>query len=127
MKKITLIIFIAILGFTFSTSSYAQDKMEKKQGEKMEMKKDAKDSKSGSKEEMKGSGSEMAVVTEVKEGKAINTVCPVSGETIDDPVLISYKGKTYAVCCKSCLKKIKKDPEKYISRISEDGKTVKMK
>jgi YHS domain-containing protein len=59
--------------------------------------------------------------------KPFNVVCPVSKEVIDDPVTYTYKGVTYAVCCKNCLKKFKKDPEKYISRLSEDGKSIKEK
>jgi len=59
---------------------------------------------------------------------AVNTVCPVSGEELEDnDYTIKYEGKTYAVCCKKCLAKIEKDPEKYISRLSDDGKSLKKK
>ncbi len=57
-------------------------------------------------------------------GKPVNTICPVSTEEADSEITYEYKGKTYALCCNSCLKKFKKDPEKYISRLSEDGKSV---
>jgi YHS domain-containing protein len=66
-----------------------------------------------------------AVSTE--EGEIFNTVCPVSGEEIDETKTFVYEGKTYAVCCNSCLKKLKADPEKYISKLSEDGKSIKKK
>ena len=56
-----------------------------------------------------------------------NTVCPVSTEEADPEITYTYKGKTYALCCKNCLKKFKNDPEKYISRLSEDGKSIKKK
>jgi len=56
-----------------------------------------------------------------------NTICPVSTEDADPEITYTYKGKTYALCCKNCLKKFKNDPEKYISRLSEDGKSIKKK
>lgn len=55
----------------------------------------------------------------------LNTICPVSGEEADAQITYEYKGKTYSLCCNTCLKKFKKDPEKYISRLSEDGKSLK--
>jgi YHS domain-containing protein len=61
----------------------------------------------------------------VEKGKPVNIVCPVSAEDIDEDITYEYKGVTYALCCKSCLKKFKADPEKYISRLSEDGKSIK--
>lgn len=65
------------------------------------------------------------IESKVDDKKPVNTICPVSGESIDDPVLVTYKDKTYALCCKSCLKKFNKNPEKYISKLSDDGKSLK--
>jgi YHS domain-containing protein len=48
--------------------------------------------------------------------KAVNTVCPVSGDTVGDigkPVYAQYQGETIAFCCKDCLKKFQKTPDKY--------------
>ena len=48
--------------------------------------------------------------------QAVNTVCPVSGDTVGDvgkPVYAQYQGKTIAFCCKDCLKKFNKNPDKY--------------
>lgn len=59
--------------------------------------------------------------------KPFNTVCPVSGEEVDLEITYQYEGKTYALCCKTCLKKFKNDPEKYIGKLSEDGKSIKKK
>jgi YHS domain-containing protein len=63
----------------------------------------------------------------VADGKIFNSICPVSTEDIDPEITYEYKGKTYAVCCNNCLKKFKKDPEKYISKLSDDGKSIKKK
>jgi len=63
----------------------------------------------------------------VDSNKPFNTVCPVSGEEVDPEITYQYDGKTYALCCKSCLKKFKNDPEKYIGKLSEDGKSIKKK
>ena len=59
---------------------------------------------------------------------AWNTVCPVMDEDVD-PALptLQYKGKVIGVCCNVCLKKFKQDPEKYFSRLTEDGKAIKGK
>ena len=55
----------------------------------------------------------------------VNTVCPVSGEKLEDnDHTFTYNGKTYGVCCNKCLTKIKKDPDKYISRLTPDGKSL---
>lgn len=44
-----------------------------------------------------------------------NSVCPVMGKAVDKTVTtVSYKGKVYGFCCKSCIKKFAKDPEKYL-------------
>jgi YHS domain-containing protein len=48
--------------------------------------------------------------------QAINTICPVSGDTVGDigkPVYAQYQGKTIAFCCKDCLKKFNKNSDKY--------------
>lgn len=46
-----------------------------------------------------------------------NTICPVSGEEIDEETKVTYeyKGKTYNFCCEACVEEFKKDPQKYIS------------
>jgi len=57
---------------------------------------------------------------------ANNKVCPVSGEELEDnSITYTYKDVAYGLCCKKCLAKVQKDPEKYISRLSEDGKSLK--
>jgi len=56
-------------------------------------------------------------------GKPVNTVCIVSGEEVDGKVLADYKGKTYSFCCKTCLKKFTKDPEKYVAKFEKSLKT----
>lgn len=49
----------------------------------------------------------------------LNTVCPVSKEEADPKITANYNGKTYALCCKTCLKKFQKDPEKYIQKMNQ--------
>lgn len=52
-----------------------------------------------------------------------NTYCPVLGDEVsDEGPLLLYKGKVIGFCCKGCDKKFIKDPEKYFSYISTDGK-----
>ncbi|HZW38983.1 MAG TPA: YHS domain-containing protein [Ignavibacteriaceae bacterium] len=101
MNKVLLILMVMIFSLSISSLNFAQD----------ENKKDVK-------KEVKVTDS----------NKPVNTVCPVSGEPIENSKFTyNYNGKTYAFCCNTCLKKVKKDPEKYISRLNEDGKSLKKK
>ena len=115
MKNILTI--ACTLLFILGISTYAQEKPEKapeKKMEKMEMKKDVE--KSSSKIETK-EGSEKV--------KVANIVCPVSGEDIEDhDHLVTYAGKTFALCCNKCVAKFEKDPEKYVSKLADDGKSL---
>jgi len=111
MKRLIIAVVVLLFGFGYAVQLSAQDKSAK-QVKKEEVKQ------ADTKQEAK------PVAKEVKSGKPFNSVCPVSSEEIDDPVLVEYSGKVYAVCCKSCLKKFKNDPEKYISRLSSDGKKL---
>lgn len=119
MRRIIIIPFIAFLVVVLSVGSFGQDK-------KMEMNKKVESSKT------KVTETKQEVIKKVEktekkvvDSKPVNTVCPVSGEEIDSEITAVYNGKTYALCCKSCLKKFNKDPEKYVSKLSEDGKSLK--
>src|SRR5215217_6035247 len=54
--------------------------------------------------------------------KPINAKCPIQGEDIDPKVTTTYKGKTVAFCCESCIDDFKKDPEKYMKQIAAENK-----
>jgi YHS domain-containing protein len=43
--------------------------------------------------------------------------CPVTGESIDPAAFTEYKGKKVYFCCKGCIAKFEKDPEKYAAKI----------
>ncbi|QTN33870.1 YHS domain-containing protein [Akkermansiaceae bacterium] len=48
--------------------------------------------------------------------------CLVSGEGLDEMderVSTVYEGQTFEFCCKPCLVKFKKDPEKYAGKLAE--------
>ncbi len=50
--------------------------------------------------------------------QAINTKGPVSGDDVDpDTQTITYKGQTIGFCCDDCIKKFKKDPDKYMKNL----------
>lgn len=116
MKKLILFSFPVLFAFMISSVFFAQEK-------KVEMKPKVEKEVKEVKEEVEDKVQK--VESSVDDNKPVNTVCPVSGEVIDDPVLTTYNGKTYALCCKRCLKKFNKAPEKYISKLSEDGKSLK--
>ncbi len=45
------------------------------------------------------------------------------GEEVDPSIkTIEYNGKAYGFCCSRCESKFSKDPGKYSSNLSEDGK-----
>jgi YHS domain-containing protein len=119
MKHLLVITLALLFAISFSFSLVAQEKKTEtiKKVESTEVK--AKDSKTEVQKTTE------ATVKKVVDPKPVNSVCPVSGEEIDSEITATYNGKTYAVCCKSCLKKFNKDPEKYVAKLSEDGKSLK--
>ncbi len=123
MKSTFYAIIILFAGLTFLTNAAAQEKETVKKPEKKIEQSEMKDAAKDEVIELKELNKESAA----EEGKPFNIVCPVSTEEADPNITYTYEGKTYAVCCNSCLKKFKKDPEKYISRLSEDGKSIKKK
>ncbi len=63
-----------------------------------------------------------AKTVKVEKKQIWNKVCPVMGDEVDPKVkTVEYKGKVIGFCCKSCIKKFQKDPEKAMKRLSEDG------
>ena len=54
------------------------------------------------------------------------TTCLVSGEDLDEMderVSTVYEGQTFEFCCKPCLVKFNKNPEKYVSQLAAAKKT----
>lgn len=49
------------------------------------------------------------------------TLCPVMKEPILKKNFFDYQGKRIYVCCRSCIKVIQKDPEKYIKQMEAEG------
>jgi YHS domain-containing protein len=43
----------------------------------------------------------------------VQVLCPVSREPVDPKVFIEYEGAKVYFCCKGCIEKFQKDPEKY--------------
>lgn len=62
-----------------------------------------------------------ATSTAKAERYALKT-CIVSGESLEDNVPVTYKGKTYQLCCKSCAKKFNANPEKYVAVFNKQAK-----
>jgi YHS domain-containing protein len=50
--------------------------------------------------------------------------CPVTGEQLGamgKPFKVTVKGQTVFLCCPGCEEKIKKDPDKYLAKLKEQG------
>ncbi len=54
-------------------------------------------------------------------GVIVNDVCPVMGRPVskDAKYKTTYEGQTIGFCCRGCVKKFEKDPEKYISNLKK--------
>ena len=52
------------------------------------------------------------------------TVCPVLGGNVDKKVYVDYQGKRIYFCCQGCDAEFKKNPEKYMKKIQEQGITL---
>jgi len=48
-------------------------------------------------------------------------VCPVLGGKIDKKVYVDYQGKRIYFCCQGCEAEFKKDPEKYMKKMQDQG------
>ncbi len=49
--------------------------------------------------------------------------CPVLGGKIDQKIYADYQGKRIYFCCSGCIDEFKKDPEKYLKKMEEQGVT----
>ena len=61
---------------------------------------------------------EKTKTTQVKSADSkVKTMCPVMPEMEGKKnINYTYKGKKYFFCCKGCIAKFKKDPDKYASK-----------
>ena len=57
-----------------------------------------------------------------QEGKA-QTICPVLGAAIDKKVYTDHQGQRIYFCCDHCIGEFKKDPDKYLKKMKEQGVT----
>ena len=49
------------------------------------------------------------------------TLCPVSGNDIDEGVFTDHEGKRVYFCCPHCIKKFKSDPDSYLTKMEDQG------
>ncbi len=63
------------------------------------------------------------MVTHLPAQAKAQTTCPVLGGNIDKNVYADYQGKRIYFCCKGCDDEFKKDPEKYLKKLKDEGVT----
>jgi YHS domain-containing protein len=51
------------------------------------------------------------------------TVCPVMGGNINKGLYIDHQGQRIYFCCPACLEVFKKDPDKFLQKMKEQGVT----
>ena len=54
----------------------------------------------------------------------LQTTCPVMGGKINRKQYVDHDGKRIYVCCPGCIPKIKAAPQKYISKLENEGVTL---
>ncbi len=55
---------------------------------------------------------------EVQSSESTNqTTCPVLGGDIDKQFYVDHMGKRVYLCCKMCIEKFNKEPEKYMEKL----------
>jgi YHS domain-containing protein len=57
-------------------------------------------------------------------------LCPVMDEELGSmgpPVPVTVKGQTIYVCCKGCVAKVKRNPDRYLAKVAEERKAQKAK
>jgi len=133
MKKSVLVLFVFIFALSLNLT-WAQDETNSKDVKKPEVTKPTDIQKTTDVTNPKNITSPVdaktlqainnSVVTKGT-GKPVNSLCIVSGEKIDSKITADYKGKTYAFCCKTCLKKFTKDPEKYVLKYDKQSSKSK--
>ena len=47
-----------------------------------------------------------------------NKFCPVSGDKVSGKDFVEHGGKHYGLCCAMCANKFKKNPEKYMAKMT---------
>jgi len=47
--------------------------------------------------------------------------CPVMGGKINRDIYVDYQGKRIYFCCPACPPEFRKDPEKYLKKLEEQG------
>jgi YHS domain-containing protein len=64
-----------------------------------------------------GCGQKAAPAAKAQTAAIEQKTCPVTGEAIDASVYTEYQGKKVYFCCKGCIAKFEKEPEKYAAKI----------
>jgi len=55
-------------------------------------------------------------------GKEPNqTRCPVLGNPVNKKLYVDHDGKRVYFCCPPCIPRFKKDPEKYVKQMEQQG------
>lgn len=135
--KVVKVVFVFAIAVLIGTNIFAQSHSKadstKTHGKKMEKACCDYEKMSSKKENMKhemmeGMHDKMdkkdADASKTADVKIWNKVCPVQGEEVDpEAPTTEYNGKTIGFCCPGCDKKFKKDPERYMKNLSEDGTT----
>ena len=76
------------------------------------------------KSEEQSTGEAQQAVQEQVQTQGNQTTCPVMGGEISKSLYVDANGKRIYVCCQGCIEEVRKDPEKYITKLEADGVTL---
>jgi YHS domain-containing protein len=123
LKKYSqFILAITILAFLFSAQLLAQGKKKTPATKKSECKQTECTDACADKAETTNANTckDKSEMKAANSSKINNKICPVMGEDVDASVeTVDYNGKTIGFCCKKCVAKFKKDPEKYMKKFKD--------
>ena len=65
-----------------------------------------------------------AAADDTDKKQVTNKLCPVSGGPVSDKYRAEYNGQYVYVCCEGCVNEFKKDPEKFVAKMSKEEREL---
>jgi len=65
-----------------------------------------------------------AAADDTDKKQVTNKLCPVSGGPVSEKYRAEYNGQYVYVCCEGCVNEFKKDPEKFVAKMSKEEREL---
>ena len=60
----------------------------------------------------------------LEEAPVPQTMCPIMDRKINRKYFADHKGKRVYLCCRTCVRRFKRNPERYIKQLEDEGVTL---